>query len=282
MSHLLSSDLQRKCRYAAAAFLLGVVLLAGSVTPGYAVTFECIPESCPCDPEIMAKKSECVRIKTDDCCKPPPCDFYQAIVLARASRNVDQKIQQEYGELVGLVPMQDYKNYLKTRSEELAKEHAKCSSCPDNYLAKRPYFDIEVESNCEILLSVPGGPGEPASLEEVKENSNACSEVVEADYAQAQKEAEFCDQLVQANPEEDLSTYLSQEVAGEEALVQSLEASLWKYYNRCTDVLGSKMQREVADKGIDALIDKALPKPPPKKAKPKKSKKKKTKPAKRG
>jgi hypothetical protein len=275
MSHLLSSHLQRKCRYGAGAFLLGVVLLAGSVTPGYAVTVACIPESCPCDPDIQAKKGECVRIKTGNCCKEPDCEFYEAIVRARAWRNVHQKIKREY--LGTEDAAQDYMNYKKARREELAKEHAKYGSCPKNYLNRTPSFFASVGNDCAIkdLGRISG-----RTLEDFQQNSNACSEVVAAAYAKAQREAEFCDELVQAGPDEDLSTYLAQELASTEAQIDSLEDSLLTYYSRCTDVLGAKMQREVADKGLSALIDKAMPKPPPKKSKPKKSGKKKGKPAK--
>ena len=278
MSHLLSSDLQSKCRYAAGAFLLGVVLLAGSVTPGYAVTVECIPESCPCDPVIMAKKSECVRIKTGNCCREPDCEFFEAIVQARAWRNVHQKIRRQY--LGSLDAAQDYKEYRKARREELAKEHAKYAKCPKNYLNRTPSLYPSLENNCAIKDLVSRRSF--LSLEDAQQNSNACSEVVAAEWAKAQRAAEFCDELVQASAEEDLSTYLAQELASTEAQIDSLEDSLSTYYHRCTDVLGAKMQREVADKGLSALIDKAMPKPPPKKSKPKKPGKKKTKAAKRG
>lgn len=271
MSHLLSSHLQSKCRYAAGAFLLGVVLLAGSVTPGYAVTVECIPESCKCDPEIMAKKSECVRVKTGNCCKEPDCEFFEAIVKARAWRNVHQKIKQQW---LGYVDADEgYMAYKRERREELAKEHAKYASCPKNYLNRTPSLVTHVENNC-VIQELGGSTA--VTLEDLQQNSNACSEVVAAEYAKAQKEAEFCDELVRASPHDDMSTYLEQEIASYEAQIDSLEDSLVTYYNRCTDVLGAKMQREVADKGLDALIDKAMPKPPPKKSKPKKPGKKKT------
>jgi hypothetical protein len=225
----------------------------------------------------MAKKSECVRVKTGNCCKEPDCEFYEAIVQARAWRNVHQKIQQQY--LGSGDEAQDYKDYRKARREELAKEHAKYAKCPKNYLNRTPALYSSVGNDCAIKDL---GGISALTLEDVQQNSNACSEVVAAEWAKAQRQAEFCDELVQASAEEDLSTYLAQELASTEARIDSLEDSLWKYYNRCTDVLGSKMQREVADKGLSALIDKAMPKPPPKKSKPKKSKKKKAKPAKRG
>jgi hypothetical protein len=276
MSYLLPSNLLSKCRYGASAFLLGVVLLAGSVTPGYSVTVACIPESCPCDPEIMAKKSECVRVKTGNCCKEPDCEFFEAIVKARAWRNAHQKIKEQY--LGTEEPDENVMKYRQHLREELNKEHAKYAKCPKNYLNRTPFLSSSLGNDCAIRDLASGRIG--VTLEDLQQNSNACSEVVAAEWAKAQKAAEFCDELVDADPYEDMRTYLEQQIAETEAKVDSLEDSLVTYYSRCTDVLGAEMEREVADKGLDALIDKAMPKPPPKKAKPNKSGKKKTKPAK--
>jgi hypothetical protein len=251
------------------------VLLAGSVTPGYAVTVECIPQSCKCDPDITDK---CVRVQKDDCCKEPDCEFFEAIVKARAWRNVLQRIKQRH--LGNRDAARDYTWFKRVKKTELDKEHAKYASCPKNYLKKRYNLFVEVENNCAITVGF-GKNAQALSLQDLQLNSNACSEVVAADYAEAQKEAEFCDELVEANVKEDLSTFLDQRLAMVEENNDSLEESLWTYYHRCTDMLGAKMQREVANKGLDALIDKAMPKPPPKKAKPKKPGKQKTKPAKR-
>lgn len=283
MSRLLQLKLPRQTLFCLGLILLGSLLTAGPAPKAVAASADCVPnESCPCDPVEGCK----TRVKTSTCCIPPPCEIYQELVRARAWRNANQP--SKHAMAVAMAGDEDssyasYQVYKDKRKEELRKEHEKYTDCPYRYSLPPDLAARDIGDSCAIgaALPAPGTSFQPISKDQAKQDSEACAELVDAEYAEAEQDAYFCDQLTKASMD-DLGTWLKQEQRRTTAKITSLEGALLQYVALCSFTLDSKLAQQVADKGIDALIDKALPKPPPKKSKPTKSKKKKTKPAKRG
>jgi hypothetical protein len=282
MSRLIQLRFSRQAWFCAGMIVLGIVLTAGANPNIRAQAADCVPhESCPCHETAGCQ----IRVKTPTCCNPPPCEIYRELVHMRAYRNASRSSFHQVP--IAMAKLEDasvaaLQQYRDKRNEEYSKELDKYSMCPYEYRVPKALAARDTGNSCEIgLLMVSDSKFQPISLQQAKQDPLVCAELVDAEYAQAMQDQYFCDQLTKA-PKTDLGTWLKQERRRATAKINSLEGALLEYVNLCSFTFEAKLAREVADRGIEALIDRALPKPPPKKAKPKKSGKKKGKQSRSG
>lgn len=220
--------------------------------PVEAATVDCVPhEGCPKDASSKKKK----------CCTLPKCEFFYALVLARAELDAYQ------GDflmpLVGSPTNRQVVNqHLRGALSDARANNRRCP--PKDFYIEPPILQVSSAKQCAIESSEVGG-SRSIDFEEFQLRSNTCAEIVEAAWAQAEQEQFYCNRPYQPDPERDIETFRKRNEAAARAKVRSLEDSLLQYRRVCTKVSDAKIGRRVAKLGLKALKDDFKKKPKSKK-----------------
>lgn len=244
----------------AALFLLCGFLWTGALPVLQAKTIDCVPDQgCPCDPVEGCKK----RIKTAECCQPPPCEVYEQIRIKKALRRLysDKKVnkrlmKQAGGDNSAAAKLLDdwVKEKAKTMGNQLRCKWEAPYAYPGGY---------ETKSWCEIFVDLPGDNDEKRTQAEAHRKTDSCAEFIDAIWAHEGHHLEQCNttnSTERAN--EPLSVFAKEEKEGYKREIDSLKDSLKQYWYVCSIVADAETKRQIADAGISVLKKKAPKKAP--------------------
>lgn len=236
------------------------VLALGLLGPWHAPSLEAA--SVDCVPDKGCPKG----MKPPKCCALPKCEFFYALMLARAELHAHSGSAQ-FGALAEALedPEGALRSYRQTLGKVLKEARAKNRKCPtkDFYVEPPPLLVLATEQ-CGIY-SYATGERREIGLDEFQLRSNSCSEIVEAEWAQALQEQFQCNRPNQPSAWENIDAYRKRNQSAARVKVRSLEASLLQYRRACTMVTDAKIARHVAKLGLKALDDDYKKKPQGKK-----------------
>ena len=136
--------------------------------------------------------------------------------------------------------------------EKKAAELGQNLRCPWQAPFKPPP-SFETNSSCEIIAKTTK-EGEAMSRESALSKLDTCSEFIEAAYDHEQVHKDICfktNSVERAN--EGITVYAAEERAGYAKEIESLKASLQRFWNSCAAQSTSATAREVAKAGVRAL-----------------------------
>jgi hypothetical protein len=203
------------------------------------------------------------------CCNPPPCEFFYELKIARALVRATSTTFLGDTEASG---DEEIRRFIRDNLQgEVRKAHKKYAKCPPSYFYRRvPSFSVSSSvEKCRIEGLGADGRSTGQSLEEALALSNSCSELVEAEYAEAQASQRLCWAYVNEAEPTTLAEFRVQERMKAQAKVDALEASLLQYWRACTRVMDATTARRIVGTGLDAL--KKAPAKKPAKRSPKRA-----------
>ncbi len=189
-------------------------------------------------------------------CEPPPCEFFEQIKMKQAVKRMfsKPKIRQQFIRQAGGDNAKAAK-LLNEFVEKKATELGEKLRCP--WQSPLPPPSFETNSSCEIIAYTTK-EGEAMSRESALNKLDTCSEFIEAAYDHEQVHKDICfktNSVERAN--EGISVYAAEERAGYTKELESLRASLQRFWNSCSDVSSAETARQVAAAGIPVLKSKA-------------------------
>lgn len=236
------------------SLLLGVVMLV--LAPSLdATSVQCMSQRCAKDQKPPA------------CCKPPPCQFFHELTVSKAYRHALTVEQAKFSRRLGVLDEDDnyterptQKEFWRDMRRQMKKAHRKFAKCPESYFYRPPPTLLvnEYDESCRIEGYIEGEL-QNLDVDTVKAASNSCSELVEAEFAAAEVELAQCNSDKGALPAT-VQADIAQELAKENAHIDSLESSLMRYWSACSIVADAATARRVAAAGLEAL--KKPPAPP--------------------
>jgi hypothetical protein len=269
----------------AALFILAVVPLLEAASKN--------PPKTPPGPENCVADSGCPKgMGPPKCCAPPKCEFLDALQKARAMRDIFQERFASSGgsqesstedELAPLLPegqddlaplepveemgQEEYEKFMEETSDAMNWARDNFPKCPKRKRYRDPpIFSVHESDGCLLKTRTGTGQFSELSLDEVKQGSKSCSELIDAKYAAAVERQTTCGmEVVDKTSYRERALSRGNEL---EAEYQSLLGALQQYWSRCSIKPGSKLAREVAARGINEL--KFNPPAPPKKKGPSK------------
>lgn len=271
-------------------FLLASLLLLGMAPSVEAVSItRGFPKSKPPDKNCVPDHGCPKGMHSPKCCKPPPCEFLDALQRARAKRdlywdkfasrgsNQESSAEDELAPLVPpgeeeLAPLKpvkfdsrDYEKFKDDVSDAMNKARKKFPKCPKRRYPDPPIFTAMPKNDCAIeVYNKKERSFKEITLEQAQAESGSCFELVEAKYAAGAARASTC--AVEVMDEENYTERASS-LGGElDAEYDSLLAAMQLFWSRCSIKPGSKLAREMAARGISEL--KFNPPEPPKKKGP--------------
>lgn len=191
--------------------------------------------------------------KPPECCKPPPCEFYHELVVAKAMRNA---FANQAGPLLMLIREQtDYEGASRIREgfeQDLRNSHKRFANCPPaRFYREPPPLTVRYKAECQISERV-GNEWRSTSADQLQATSNSCTEIVDARYAEQQSRQTSCQQRP-AGAMPDIAEMEAEATKAADARVFQLEASLVGYWAACTITPDAEMARLVSKEMLDAL-----------------------------
>ncbi len=240
--------------------IIGVLLSAGTTLPLDAASTQCVTIQ------------RCVnKVKTADCCNPPPCEFFEHIRIKKATRDLYNRpsITKRLVRNAG-----GDNREAAVKLDEWVKKNASGLGATMRCKWEAPYSyagQFETKSWCQIYQNLPADAthNEEQMVEMTKQKAlntiDTCSEFIEAVWAHEGHHVARCNTtsgVERAN--EPLSIFAKEETEGYNREIDSLKGNLQQFYSACSSVLDAGTKKELAVAGIRVLKKKA-PKAPPKK-----------------
>lgn len=209
----------------------------------------------------------------EDCCQPPPCEFYQALRLARAKANITRNLMRRFGNAEGNKAAMHYANESYRQGSALLEQANPCPSNPG--LEEPPLLDVDDEHQCEIRYFEDFDNQIGAlSLDDYLANYRTCREQLEAKYAQAEERRRICLEEQAREGSRPLFDKMLQDLGDAVAEELDLEAELHHYRSVCTVSDEDDNARQAALLGVESVKQEPPRKRPPKKPNPRAGSKK--------
>jgi len=235
------------------SFLSLVLLVAAS--PAVAKSENCVPDmGCP--------KGE----GPPKCCKPPPCEFWNALEEARAIRRTSGSYRFRYTDPEGETSQQNYEQFTKQVNKEVRKIRDKLPKCKLKGKRKNPpIFSLDPENKDCRIMTYADKSFRDLTLPDAQNVLDGCAEVVESKYESANVGSTYCE-LEAFSPDDRMKE--RQERAIREMTV--LEDQLFHYWRVCTIAPDAEIPELVVNNSVKVLkrmsSNKKWPKKPAKRA----------------
>jgi hypothetical protein len=217
---------------------ISMLLLAPSLD---ATSRQCIPSGgCPKDQKPPA------------CCKPPPCEYFYELKVAKAIRHAfSLKVQRSALAVAKVDDDRGQAKYEANFNRDMRKAARRFANCaPSRRFKPTPILTAEPEQQCRITVYESTAE---VDLDTLKANGKSCDELIDAEFAQASTQQRHCQADLERTSDRPLQERRWQDVTEIEAQIDSLETNLMRYWGACSIVADATTARRVAQAGLDAL-----------------------------
>ena len=107
--------------------------------------------------------------------------------------------------------------------------------------------------SCQIGVVDKSGNFQPTTARKEKAKSNSCEELIDAEFAYAERQQKYCRMSKRAKDAESLKQYAFRRALDFDARASSLEWNLINYWTACSMVADAETARRVAATGIGVL-----------------------------
>jgi hypothetical protein len=187
-------------------------------------------------PKSEAKTYKCILPNS---CTPPPCQFFASLKL---HKTIERAL------LASRARNSSSRAAYRATWKEIEAEFDKTKSLPCD--PGSPGFDVSDAPKCEIGRG-DGGAFKPLSLDDALRNDSTCSEIVEAEFAQAKERQDNC-RFFAGLSRETAANVRGRQIVEFQAATDSLEKSLLQYLNSCKP--DANTARQIAQMGLTRLL----------------------------
>jgi hypothetical protein len=191
--------------------------------------------------------------KTSDCCKPPPCEYFFELKVAKAIRHAySRKVQKSALAIAKVDDDRGQAKYEANFNKAFHKAARRFANCPPSTdYEPTPILTALPEQQCRITVYESTAEVDIDRLK--KENEKACDELLDAEYAQAETQQRHCQADLERTTGRPLSERRLQDITEMDAQVELLESRLMNYWSACSVVADAATARRAAQAGLEAF-----------------------------